>query len=468
MSTQHAKTVAKKNYILKELVSTEKVFVCLLSILQKEYLNKLVSCMDGLYESLKAMRCYTSELQKIHSKILTKMTDLLQTPLEDSANLLEVCAEIAKTLSSKSIAVYYYQNYIHNYYLTLAVLQKLSSEGEKCNRELLEKIEASALSLENQYKKFLLQKSVAKKWAMAFDVTVNFKISAIMKSKQTVNETPLYESFKVLQKEMFASSGENASLKVDLSFKSLIQSPISRISKYKIFLQQLLALFRDDKNIERTPETQRSFDKFEKGLCVLSRKLEEINNFDNTAAFMMLFSIPLQTATIITRHELEMLPAGKSEPSNGLQTQYEHCFKIQFKIKNMLYEGIFAFYNNVEHREWEQKLQLLIGDVQRSSVERASTDSKRSTCLNKLPTRYLCTVFPENIFSRSIVMNNMKTKISLKNWFHPLKIPETNEINKPSYFTILFTKGKNLEIAELSSGDGHLVVRAPTLGSAQH
>ena len=594
MSIKYTKIIAKRNYILSELVSTEKVFVSFLNILEKEYLDKLVGCTNGLYESLKAMRCYTRELRKNHSQILAKVKMLLETQYDGSINPLVLCADIAEFLSSKVIAVYYYQNYIHNYYITLAALQKVGSKDKKFSKELVNKVDSGSLALEKQYKKFLLQDLAAKKGLVKADASRNSEIFGVIKNKQTSNKRSLYEGFQILQKEMFASSGANASLKVDLSFKSLIQSPVSRISKYRIFLQQILALFCGDVEVAMCLKSQENFVKIEKGLSVLSKKLEEINNFDNTAApsnealhkeplhsfisthlpfftlsgrrrgailpietlgqchlsgpcialwitkqsdycpqcatektnknhvkvtviyskkdrsagcthykkyafrhstratltgkasylflfnshlliaqpytdqdqLTVLFSIPLHTSTIVSGNKLEKLLSENPESLRGLHTDYEHRFKIQFKIKNKNYELVLAFYNKIEHCIWEEKLLLLIDEAQDSCLDRLTMSSAQNSCLKKMPPNYLCTVVPKNICPMTMLKDRLTTKGCLKSWFHLFKCGGANELSKPVFFTILFTRGKALEVWELPSRDVSPHVSSASISSS--
>jgi hypothetical protein len=264
------------------------------------------------------------------------------------------------------------------------------------------------------------------------------------------------------QKFLESSSNE----RLDLSLTSLIHKPIQRISKYKLFLDNLLKLTPVDedepchrkindcsiqvdysiKEINRYGlqekikaaslfnnmrfKTTLKFPVEYLGLPILIGSFNAVYVSEqdlvpkslNFGAFLfkthliladisikskkyeVIFLIPLSVSKIISKSD--------DDKSGGFFTNYGNSFKILFEHQFKIYELLILNFNTFEHSIWKEKLEILI-NVVNGPYKLDYSASK----FNEEQGTKSSTIIPQQILSYDVNLNKVMKQLNRKNRF---------------------------------------------------
>ncbi|XBW35559.1 hypothetical protein QEN19_001134 [Hanseniaspora menglaensis] len=180
-------------YIIKEIISSESEYIKNLKVLQENFLSYLIT--DPIFNII---NYYITNLENIHTSLLTK---ICKTKSEDFLSAVQSIA----MLISEHLSIYFYENYIKNYYIVLNLLEQ----------------------------------------------------------KNTVLNDTIHSLNNIVT---LTNSNNN----MNLTFKSLLQVPINRIMKYKIFISKILLDYITESSCKNNVAESLNF---------LLFKLDKINNF---------------------------------------------------------------------------------------------------------------------------------------------------------------------------------------------
>jgi len=316
---------------------------------------------------------------------------------------------------------------------------------------------------------------------------------------------------------MFLEASQGSENRMDLSFSSLIQKPISRISKYKLFLDTLLKLtpvsedpsshFQIRECVNKIDEQIREVNRYgmqEKykcnllfqnlifspktlkfpveylGLPILSASLDCVwVGKDRQVQYQVfgafLFKTHLILANVSKENKFEvkfLIPLSICkihEPNaesilGGLYTNYDESFKLIFEYNFTLVEILCLQYDLLEKEVWMNKLDILINHV--NGPYKFDYSSSK---LNEELGIKCSTILPSNILPfdakldhfKSIKLKKKNDNIILNCYFSdiiPLKI-ETIAISNNENNNFYYHRSKSLRLANKSIDGFHIQLK---------
>ncbi|KAH3899442.1 uncharacterized protein SCDLUD_004885 [Saccharomycodes ludwigii] len=319
--------ILQKGYLTKLVTNAKGNYVPF------KLLNYLLKELYNIHTRL--LRKIVEILEELNIKYGYKTANI------SDSDSMEICAKIAQVITNMGVPIYWYQKYTVNYELVLLLLNKedeTEHESIRAQQEIHDWLKNIQFFLESSYKEFipqqvspcipngifgnntpslssaqssflselLVEKNISQNELLLEKFNEYYRLEFSFLEKFDQHFQCSYEHEDYYDSHDIASSVENSvenarknnnngkiainitnkaknkignsNLKMDLSFSSLVQTPISRISKYKLFLQQLLIFAEPDKNQKDIESTNSYKREIATSLNQLLSKLEKVND----------------------------------------------------------------------------------------------------------------------------------------------------------------------------------------------
>lgn len=232
----------------RELIDTEKVYICSLKILETAYLNNFMAGIATPIYFHKFRRCVTKLLES-HQVFYDNLVEIYSKWYQDSSSFLQAGPKKNSSPSPSS-------------------KQTDSSEFEKFNFVANEKqyLEAIVKLISNES----IDTETYSTYCSLYSRVLKFSSThSIEKYKR--NPLIILNDYLVEHKKMYSDYLIDDHL--DTRFISVVQMPTTRMVRYKLILESLL------KNIELDEKNKPQLRYYEKTLINIKRKIDEINSF---------------------------------------------------------------------------------------------------------------------------------------------------------------------------------------------
>lgn len=344
-----SKIELNRKNLIQEIIDTEESYISCLKMLSGIYLDSILNKGNNGIP-IKLLLDYTNLLIDLHEDFLN---DLMKLFL--NSNILQTSSKmsllVAELINRKSISIYIYQEY----YSLLDLVLKLINFN-------IDDPEFGLINLINGYQNFLEASSLEN-----LDLSL---ISLIYKPIQRISKYKLFleNLLKLNSNSIEYKSINDCLIKVDYSIKEINRYGLQEKIKSNLLFKFLnfnefnlkfpveylgLPLLLGSLNVVYV--TNKSIIKsVNYGAFLFKTHLILADVTTNKNKFDVIFLIPLSVSKIILNDE---------DNSGGLLTNYQNSFKILFEYKFKKIELLLLNFNDFENSIWKEKLLILINEI---------------------------------------------------------------------------------------------------------